>query len=68
MNTSIQVDINTKKTLDQLKRVYHAKSYDDTIQMLFKVKSKSMSAALAGKGRFSKEDILKGLRDKDDCL
>ncbi len=68
MNTTIQVNIRTKKTLDQLKRTYHVRSYDETLQMLFKTKSQSMLGALAGGNVYTKEDILEGLRDKHDRI
>ena len=66
MNTSIQVDMETKVILDGLKKAYKARSYDETIIKLIRTKTSSFYGALARKNKVPMKEILHNLRDKDD--
>ena len=68
MNTSIQVDLVTKETLDHLKKYYHVRSYDGVIRKLFSAKSKSLSGAFADGKKYTMSEILSDLRDKDERI
>ncbi|MFH0861817.1 MAG: hypothetical protein V1875_02195 [Candidatus Altiarchaeota archaeon] len=66
MNTTIQVNIETKNVLERVKETYHVKSYDDAIRKLINTKTQSLYGSLATKKNMQMKDILAGLRDKND--
>lgn len=68
MNTTIQVDVETRYVLEQVKKAYHAKSYDEAIRKLVKAKTPSLYGSLAKKGKASMKGILTDLRDKDERI
>ncbi len=64
--TTIQVENPTKELLNELKKSFNSKTYDEVIRALVSRKTKSMYGML-GKGRkISVAEMMKGLRDKDD--
>ncbi len=66
MVTTVQVEDGTLKLLKQLKQETNSKTYDEVIQVLSKKRFKSMAGALAGKKKYTSDEILKGLRDERD--
>ncbi len=67
MVTTIQVNESTIQCLKLIKERTSSASYDETIVKLIKNQStKSMAGALAEGKKYSKEEILKDLRDKID--
>ena len=65
--TTIQVQKSTLELLRKTRERAKADSYDETILFLYRKGCKaSMAGALARKKSYSKEEILKGLRDKHD--
>ena len=65
--TTIQVQRSTLELLRKTKERAKADSYDETIRFLYKKGSKASTAgALARKKSYSKAEILKGLRDRND--
>jgi hypothetical protein len=66
MNTTIQVNVETKNVLERVKDTYHVKSYDDAIRKLISAKTQSLYGSLAQKKNIRMKDILVGLRDKND--
>lgn len=64
--TTIQVENPTKELLNELKKSFESKTYDEVIQMLVKKKTKSMYGKLAGSRKVSASEMMKGLRDKHD--
>ncbi|HIH16091.1 MAG TPA: hypothetical protein HA252_01665 [Candidatus Diapherotrites archaeon] len=67
VTTTIQVRNETKARLDNLKKSYKVKTYDEAITTLVRVKRGSMYGVLARKGKkYSLKELLKDLRDKSD--
>lgn len=66
MNTTIQVNIETKNFLERIKENYHVKSYDDAIRKLINTKTQSLYGSLATRKNMQMKDIIAGLRDKND--
>lgn len=64
--TTIQIENPTKNLLNELKKNFNSKTYDEVIITLVKKKTKSMYGKLAGKKRISTAKMMKGLRDKSD--
>ena len=51
--TTIQIEIPTKKLLNELKISFHSKTYDEVIQNLVKKKTNSMYGKLAREKKIS---------------
>lgn len=69
MATTIQVQESTLESLKRLRKRTHALSYDELINRLIKkLAKKSMAGALARKKRYTKKEILRGLRDEEDRI
>ncbi len=66
MNTTIQVDMETKKILEKVKNAYKTKTYDGAIRALLKKKTPSLYGSLAKDKKIFLKDIVKGLRYEDD--
>jgi len=67
MATTIKIQNETAELLKKEKEKRHVKSYDEVILGLFRKKGKkSMAGAFAKKKHYSREEILKDLRDKVD--
>jgi predicted CopG family antitoxin len=66
MTTTIQIENPTKELLNELKKSFQSKTYDDVIQKLVRKKTKSMYGALAKGKKISAAQMMKGLRDKSD--
>ncbi len=66
--TTIQVEKPTKELLNELKKSFNSKTYDEVIQSLVGKKTKSMYGKLAGKKRVSVSQMMGGLREKHDRL
>ncbi len=64
--TTIQVENPTKELLNELKKNFHSKTYDEVIITLVRKKTKSMFGKLARGKRPSATKMIKGLRDKSD--
>ena len=64
--TTIQVEHPTKEILNELKKSFHSRTYDEVIQNLVKRKMKSMYGKFSKGGKISKSEMMKGLRDKSD--
>lgn len=64
--TTIQVENMTKDMLNELKKSFRSKTYDEVILSLVKKKTTSMYGKFASKKRLSAAKIMKGLRDKND--
>ena len=64
--TTIQVENSTKELLNELKKSFNSKTYDDVIQTLVRKKTKSMYGKLAKGKKVSIAAMMKGLRDKSD--
>ncbi|MFA6268948.1 MAG: hypothetical protein WCW13_02450 [archaeon] len=66
METStIQVEKLTKDLLNELKHTFGSKTYDEVIQTLVKRKTESGFGKFAKK-KISVEEMMAGLRDKND--
>ena len=63
--TTIQLEEPTKELLNELKKSFHSKTYDEVIQSLVRKKTRSLYGKLSH-GRVSAAEMLKGLRDKSD--
>ncbi len=66
--TTIQVEKPTKELLNNLKKSFHSKTYDEVIQKLAKKKTKSIYGKLAKGINIPAKEMLKELRDKRDRL
>ena len=67
MTTTIQIQNETAELLKKEKEKKHAKSYDEVIVGLFRKKGrKSLAGALGGGRHYTREEILKDLRNKVD--
>lgn len=66
--TTIQVENPTKELLNELKKSFNSKTYDDVIQALVRKKTKSMFGKLSKGKKVSAAATMKGLRDKSDRL
>ena len=64
--TTIQVENPTKELLNELKRNYNSKTYDEVIRALLSRKTKSMYGKLAKGKNVPAANMVKGLRDKND--
>ena len=64
--STIQVEAPTKELLNELKKSFNSKTYDEVIQNLLRKKTKSMYGKLSGGKTVSVSEMLKGLRDKGD--
>ncbi|MBU1929871.1 hypothetical protein KJ972_00015 [Candidatus Micrarchaeota archaeon] len=64
--TTIQIENPTKELLNELKKSFNSKTYDDVIQNLVRKKTKSMFGKLAKGKKVSTTAMMKGLRDKSD--
>jgi len=64
--TTIQVENPTKELLNELKKSFNSKTYDDVIQNLVRKKTKSMYGKLAKGKKVSTAAMMKDLRDKSD--
>lgn len=66
MDTStIQVEKPTKNLLNELKRTFGSKTYDEVINALVKRKTRGAFGKFAKK-KVSVDEMMKGLRDKND--
>lgn len=68
MATTIQVERETKEVLNELKKSFNSKTYDEVIGILVRKKTKSMYGKLGKSKKISLKKAMKGLRDKDDRL
>ena len=67
--TTIQVSDTTMQMLKKVKERTNSSSYDEAIKKLIQGQPiESMAGFLARKPHYSREEILKGLRDKVDRL
>jgi hypothetical protein len=66
MNTTIQVDVETKRMLEQIKRVHNIDTYDAAIQHLANRKRQSMYGFLADGKNYTMKEISAMVRDKHD--
>lgn len=64
--TTIQIETPTKELLNELKKNYNSKTYDDVIKTLVSKKTKSMYGKLGKNKKVSAAEMMKGLRDKSD--
>ena len=64
--TTIQIENPTKELLNELKKNYNSKTYDEVIKTLVSKKTKSMYGKLAKGKKISATGLLKNLRDKGD--
>ncbi|MFH1697333.1 MAG: hypothetical protein ABH854_05525 [Candidatus Diapherotrites archaeon] len=64
--TTIQVEHPTKELLNELKKNFNSKTYDEVIQRLVKKKTGSMFGKLSKGKKVSVAEMMKGLRDKHD--
>ena len=64
--TTIQIEGPTKELLNELKKSFNSKTYDDVIQNLVRKKTKSLYGKLAKGKKVSVAAMVKGLRDKSD--
>ena len=64
--TTIQVENPTKDLLNELKKNYNSKTYDEVIKVLVSKKTKSMFGKLAKGETISAAEMVKCLRDKRD--
>ena len=62
--TTIQVENPTKELLNELKKNYNSKTYDDVINALVSKKTKSMYGKLGKGKKISASEMMKGVRDK----
>lgn len=64
--TTIQVENPTKELLNELKKSFGSKTYDEVIKMLVAKKMGSMYGKLSGKKKVSAAEMMRSLRDKCD--
>lgn len=64
--TTIQVENPTKELLNELKKNFNSKTYDEVIMALVSRKTKSMYGKFAKGRKIPFSEAIKGLRDKDD--
>ena len=64
--TTIQIENPTKELLNELKKNYNSKTYDEVINALVRRKTKSMYGKLGKGKKVSASEIIKSLRDKSD--
>ena len=64
--TTIQVEDPTKALLNELKKNFNSKTYDEVIRELVRRKTKSMYGKFAKGKKIPFSEALKGLRDEDD--
>ena len=65
---TIRVENPTKELLNELKKSFNSKTYDEVIQNLVRAKTRSMYGKLSKGRRVSAAQMMKGLRDKSDRL
>jgi len=66
MTTTIQVEEKTKQRLDYLKDNFDSKTYDQVINKLIRIKTRSMAGAFSKGKKITFKQAIKGLRDKND--
>ena len=66
--TTIQVENPTKELLNELKKNYNSKTYDEVINALVSRKTRSMYGGLGKGKKVSASEMIKGLREKNDRL
>jgi hypothetical protein len=66
ISTTIQVENPTKELLNELKKSFQSKTYDEVIQKLVRKKTNSMYGALAKGKKVSVSKMMNKLRDKSD--
>lgn len=66
--TTIQVENPTKELLNELKKSFNSKTYDEVIQNLVQKKAPSLFGRLSSRKKVSAAEMLKDLRDKHDRL
>ncbi|MDO8624467.1 MAG: hypothetical protein Q7R47_00135 [Candidatus Diapherotrites archaeon] len=64
--TTIQIEEKTKKSLDDAKKRFGLKTYDNVIDQLLKTKTKSMYGFLAKEKKLSFDEMMKQLREERD--
>jgi hypothetical protein len=64
--TTIQIENPTKELLNELKKNYNSKTYDEVIKTLVSKKTKSMFGKLGKGKKVSFAEMTKDLRDKSD--
>ena len=64
--TTIQIENPTKELLNELKKNYNSKTYDEVIKTLVSKKTKSIYGKLAKGKKISVAEMMKGVRDKRD--
>ena len=64
--TTIQVNEETKNLLNEYKKSYNLKTYDDVIKVLARKKNMKSMYGFLKKYNFSREEMYKDLRDKHD--
>jgi len=62
--TTIQIENPTKELLNELKKNYNSKTYDEVIKTLVSRKTKSIYGKLAKGKKISVAEMMKGVRDK----
>ena len=66
MNTTVQLSYETKEILDRLKYSLHSDTYDEVIKKLIVLKTNSMAGKLSKNKKYTREEILEGLRDEQN--
>ena len=66
--TTIQVENATKELLNELKKNFNSKTYDEVIKALVCRKTESMYGKLSKRKKISASEMMKGLRDKCDRI
>jgi hypothetical protein len=66
--TTIQIKGPTKDLLNELKKSFNSKTYDEVIKTLVSKKTKSMYGSLSKGKNISAAEMIKGLRDKSDRM
>ena len=66
MTTTIQIENPTKDLLNELKKSFRSKTYDEVIVSLVRKKTKSMYGKLSKGKKVSVSKLMKNLRDKSD--
>lgn len=66
--TTIQIETPTKELLNELKKNYNSKTYDEVIKALVSRKTKSMFGKLSKRKMTSLSKMMSTLRDKSDRI
>ena len=64
--TTIQIENPTKDLLNELKKSFNSKTYDEVIQNLVRKKTRSMYGKLSKGRKVLTGQMMEGLRDKSD--